>query len=355
MASADYEEFVYGAGHLDDPDPIAPGGSMSARQAKVAERLASVSTLRIVAEDTDLTIDVGGRTWLNADGRQNFPDGEVFTSPRTKPRAGTSASASTATYHGREFGGVRLWFEDGTRGRATRPAAASSSWRGMLDMDEGARDLGEVAFGINARSSGAPATSPSTRRSAAPPRRAGHRFPEAAGTNRSGAALGHRLRPAQRRRGLRRRRADGAGRAVPVSDPRIERLARVIMRATRCGLKPGRAGADPGARRWPSRWSGARRGPPRAGRHPARAVGRRGVDHAYLSEAAERQLRLPAALRHRRDGRRWTCGSRSTRRRTRASCPGSSRPSWRTRQDTEPAGDGALHAALGRRASCAGA
>ena len=37
--------------------------------------------LRIVAEGTDLTMDVGGRKWINADGHENFPDGEVFTSP----------------------------------------------------------------------------------------------------------------------------------------------------------------------------------------------------------------------------------------------------------------------------------
>jgi leucyl aminopeptidase (aminopeptidase T) len=30
----------------------------------VIERLAQISELRIVAEDTDLTLDVSGRTWL---------------------------------------------------------------------------------------------------------------------------------------------------------------------------------------------------------------------------------------------------------------------------------------------------
>ena len=81
MAVADYERFVYNAAHLDDPDPVAHWRAVSARQAEVCDRLSTVRELRIVAADTDLTVDVGGRKWINADGHENFPDGEVFTSP----------------------------------------------------------------------------------------------------------------------------------------------------------------------------------------------------------------------------------------------------------------------------------
>ena len=97
------------------------------RQAEVAERLASVSTLRIVAEDTDLMVDVAGRTWLNADGRENFPDGEVYTSPGTSRHRGHISFSFDATYDGREFGGVRLWFEDGRVVRHEASPRPSSS------------------------------------------------------------------------------------------------------------------------------------------------------------------------------------------------------------------------------------
>jgi aminopeptidase len=133
MSLAEYERFVFGAGHLDDADPIAFWREQSARQAAVIERLAGVSELRVVAEDTDLTIDVAGRTWMNADGRENFPDGEVYTSPRHEYTRGHIAFSYDATYQGHEFAGVRLWFEDGQ----------------MLDMDDGARYVGEFAFGMN--------------------------------------------------------------------------------------------------------------------------------------------------------------------------------------------------------------
>jgi aminopeptidase len=148
MSLADYERFVYGAGHLDDPDPIAFWHEQSARQAAVIERLAGVSELRIVAEDTDLTVDVEGRRWMNADGRENFPDGEIYTSPRHEHTRGHISFSFDATYHGQEFAGVKLWFEDGrvVRHAATRGEEFLSQ---MLDMDDGARYLGEVAFGMN--------------------------------------------------------------------------------------------------------------------------------------------------------------------------------------------------------------
>jgi aminopeptidase len=148
MSLADYERFVFGAGHLDDADPIAFWREQSARQAAIVERLTGVSELRIVAEDTDLTVDVAGRTWLNADGHENFPDGEVYTSPRHEYTRGHIAFSFDATYHGHEFAGVRLWFEDGrvVRHEATRGEAFLAQ---MLDMDEGARYVGEFAFGMN--------------------------------------------------------------------------------------------------------------------------------------------------------------------------------------------------------------
>jgi aminopeptidase len=148
MSLAEYERFVYGAGHLDDPDPIAFWREQSARQAAVIDRLSGVSELRIVADDTDLTVDVAGRVWMNADGHENFPDGEVYTSPRHEYTRGHIAFSFDATYQGHEFAGVRLWFEDGrvVRHEAKRGAEFLAQ---MLDMDEGARYLGEVAFGMN--------------------------------------------------------------------------------------------------------------------------------------------------------------------------------------------------------------
>jgi aminopeptidase len=148
MSLAEWEAFVYGAGHLDDDDPVAFWREQSARQARAIELLAGVRELRFVAEDTDLTVGVEGRRWLNADGHENFPDGEVFTSPVETATRGHVSFSFPALQDGRELDGVRLWFEDG---RVVREEAAKNArfLTDMLNMDDGARLLGEVAFGMN--------------------------------------------------------------------------------------------------------------------------------------------------------------------------------------------------------------
>lgn len=185
MSLSDFEEFVFGAGHVGDPDPVAFWRAQSERQAAVIERLSSVSELRIVAEDTDLTLDVSGRPWINADGHENFPDGEVFTSPHHERTSGHITFSFDATYHGREFGGVRLWFE---QGRVVRHEAARGEefLAGMLDMDDGARYLGEVAFGMNDEIQQATQNVAFDEKIGGTTHVAlGAAFPEAGGTNRS--------------------------------------------------------------------------------------------------------------------------------------------------------------------------
>ncbi len=148
MSLSEWEDFVYSAGHLLDPDPVAFWKAQSARQAGIAERLDQVRELRILGADTDLTLDVSGRRWMNADGHQNFPDGEVYTSPVETATRGHISFSLDAPYNGNDVAGVRLWFEDGRVVRAEASKGAGFLSR-MLDMDEGARYLGEVAFGLN--------------------------------------------------------------------------------------------------------------------------------------------------------------------------------------------------------------
>ena len=182
---AEFSEFVFAAGHVGDPDPVAFWKRQSARQVQVIDRLSAVSQLRIVADDTDLRVDVSGRSWINADGRENFPDGEVFTSPVHERTSGHISFSFDATHQGRDFAGVRLWFEDGRviRHEARRGAEFLGE---MLGMDDGAPYLGEVAFGMNDE------IQTSTRNVAFDEKiggtahiALGAAFPEAGGTNRS--------------------------------------------------------------------------------------------------------------------------------------------------------------------------
>jgi len=148
MSLAEYEEFVYTAGHLDRDDPVAAWEAVARAQAGIASLLESIKTLRIVGPDTDLTVSVPGRHWISAAGERNFPDGEVFTGPVEDATRGTVRFSFPAIYGGREVTDVRLVFEGG---RVTEATAAKGQdfLRAMLDLDAGARTLGEFAFGLN--------------------------------------------------------------------------------------------------------------------------------------------------------------------------------------------------------------
>lgn len=148
MSLAEYEEFVYAAGHLDEDDPVAAWQRVAREQAAVIALLEKVKTLRILAPDTDLTVSVAGRHWISAAGEHNFPDGEVFTGPVEGATRGTVRFTFPAIYGGREVTDVRLTFAEG---RVTESTAAKGQdfLRAMLDLDTGARTLGEFAFGLN--------------------------------------------------------------------------------------------------------------------------------------------------------------------------------------------------------------
>jgi aminopeptidase len=149
MALDDYEDFVFGAGMLEHPDPAAAWRTISERQARIVSFLQRVGELRFLTPNgTDLRVRTAGRTWINCDGHENFPDGEVFTGPIEDATDGTVCFDFPAVHRGREVEGARLQF------RAGRVLDASAS-KGeeflirMLDQDAGARVLGEVAIGCN--------------------------------------------------------------------------------------------------------------------------------------------------------------------------------------------------------------
>ena len=55
-----------------------------------------------MAPGTDLHLSVEGRTWLNDEGRKNFPGGEIFTAPIEDSVNGTVEFSFPAYYGGRE-------------------------------------------------------------------------------------------------------------------------------------------------------------------------------------------------------------------------------------------------------------
>jgi len=148
MGPVEYEDFIYRACMVDREDPIREWRDQAKIQEKIAALLSRIDELRVVSDETDLTLKVGGRKWLNDDGRHNMPAGEVFTAPVEDSAEGLIRFSFPAVWGGFEVEGVKLKFE---RGRVVEAYAekGEDKLRKILEADEGARRLGEVAFGLN--------------------------------------------------------------------------------------------------------------------------------------------------------------------------------------------------------------
>ena len=154
MSLRQYEEFVYRAGLLHLADPAAAWQAVHERQERVREFLQTKTELRFRApahcghDGTDLRVNVdpSRATWVNCSGHENFPDGEVFTGPQGVD--GHVNYTFPAVYNGREVDGVRLVFKAGRVVEASATKNEAFLFE-MLDQDEGARNLGEIAIGTN--------------------------------------------------------------------------------------------------------------------------------------------------------------------------------------------------------------
>lgn len=149
MSLTEYEDFVFGAGKLDQPNPVESWKQLGLAQQRLIDRLSKGRELHITAPNgTDIRFGIQGRTWINCDGHKNFPDGEVFTGPIEDATEGRVCFSFPAIEGGREVDGVRLTFRGGRVVEATADKNEAFLHR-MLDQDAGARIAGELALGTN--------------------------------------------------------------------------------------------------------------------------------------------------------------------------------------------------------------
>ncbi|MGH7133852.1 MAG: aminopeptidase, partial [Phycisphaerales bacterium] len=152
MSLRQYEDFVFRAGLLHLPDPVAAWQKVFDSQERVREYLQGKKALRFQVpayggnDGTDLTVDCSKSIWINCGGHENFPDGEVFAGPGAVD--GHVNYTFPAVYQGREVQGVRLKFKGGRVVEASAKKGEDFLFK-MLDQDPGARNLGEIAIGTN--------------------------------------------------------------------------------------------------------------------------------------------------------------------------------------------------------------
>jgi len=149
MSLNEYADFVFNAGKLNEADPVAAWKALSARQQRLVDMLQGKSDYRVTAANgTDIRMSVAKRTWINCDGKENFPDGEVFTGPVLDSVEGQVNFSFPAVHLGRECSDVKLTFKNGKVVDASASKGQDFLFQ-MLDMDAGSRFLGECAIGTN--------------------------------------------------------------------------------------------------------------------------------------------------------------------------------------------------------------
>ncbi len=148
MSLREFENFVYAATLADQDRPERLWAEQERRQARLIRRLAGARKVRIVGPDTDLTLSVQGRRFVNSAGRHNMPCGEIFTGPVENSAEGHIRYDFPVCDVGREIEGIRLVFR---RGRVVEASAEKNEryLLTMLDLDPGARRLGELGIGLN--------------------------------------------------------------------------------------------------------------------------------------------------------------------------------------------------------------
>ncbi len=150
MSLHDFEEFVFDVCLLNDADPIARWKEVSVQQQRLVDWLVGHKRVHIVGDGTDLRLSIEDRVFINSDGKRNFPSGEFFTGPVEDSAEGVIQFVIPASYEGHAIEGVRLMFREGKVIEASA-SQGQAFLEQMLELDAGARYLGEFAFGNNPR------------------------------------------------------------------------------------------------------------------------------------------------------------------------------------------------------------
>jgi aminopeptidase len=148
MSLSRYADFLFGACKVEADDPVAVWQALHDSQQRLIDWLKGKEHVHVRGEHVDLELSIKGRVFANADGKHNFPDGEIFTGPVEDSVNGWVRFTYPAYYRSNEVSGIRLEFKDGLVVKATADAN-EAFLNATLDTDAGSRRLGEFAIGNN--------------------------------------------------------------------------------------------------------------------------------------------------------------------------------------------------------------
>jgi len=148
MSLREYTEFVFAAGMLNEEDPAKFWMEEGERQNKLVSWLEGRDKVKLTGSNIDMTFSIKDRTFEPCDGKENFPDGEIFTGPVEDSANGWVRFKYPAIELGQEIEDIELWFENGKviKETANKNQGLLTS---TLNTDAGARYLGEWGIGTN--------------------------------------------------------------------------------------------------------------------------------------------------------------------------------------------------------------
>ena len=140
MSTDAFEDFYFKVCNLDY-------SKMDRAMDALKARLDKADKVHIIAKDTNLTFSIKGIGSKKCSGERNIPDGEIYTAPVKNSVNGTITYNTPSVEQGFKFENVSLTFKDGKIINAT--ANDNQKVNAIFDTDEGARFVGEFAFGVN--------------------------------------------------------------------------------------------------------------------------------------------------------------------------------------------------------------
>ena len=112
------------------------------------ELMDNTDRVRIVGKNTDLYFSIAGINATPCFGTYNLPDGEMFTAPIRDSVNGYINYNTKTMYNGVEFENIFFRFENGKIIEAYSEIN-NDKLQAILDLDDGARYIGEFAIGLN--------------------------------------------------------------------------------------------------------------------------------------------------------------------------------------------------------------
>jgi aminopeptidase len=120
---------------------------LSGAMEPLAQLMRATDKVHIIGPGTNMTFSIKNIPVVPCAGHFNVPDGELFTAPVKNSVNGTLTLNRPITWFGVTYQDMRLEFKDGKIIKAS--ANYSDKLNQVLDVDEGARYLGEFSFGLN--------------------------------------------------------------------------------------------------------------------------------------------------------------------------------------------------------------